>query len=378
VLAPFNDVNKNGTYDPVNGDFPRFKGDEAVYFIFNDAYGDHGESQGRKLGIEVHGMAYGFRCDEDSAFHNTLFLKYDVINRSDTTYHSVYIGNYTHFAIGKPDDYLACDTLLNALYAYNQDDDDDSSSIYYPNYGEHPPAQAVVLLNRPMDHFMYSLYEFPFADTMFYWPPWLPDQYYNYMKSVWQDDTHLTYGGDGHLGPVQVDHALTGDAVSGSGWLESQTGLDQVLYGIASSGPCNFFPGDTLALELAYVFARDYEGDHLSSVSLLKERIGRIRWFYENDSTPCGTAWTYAEEYDRPGRYVKLFPNPASNSLVVEGLSPGTKYEYRVYNMTGFLLECGTVRCGQKIDISGFPPGCYVIRLYNLDEAFIVKFIKAN
>lgn len=378
VLAPFHDVNQNNAYDPVNGDFPAIKGDEAVYFIFNDEYGEHKESRGRKLGIEVQGMAYGFSCEDDSAFHNTLFVRYNVINRSDTIYHSVYIGNYTHFAIGTPDDYLACDTLLNAFYAYNQDGYDDSTSLFYPSYGEHPPAQAVVLLNRPMDHFMYFHYAYPFVDTLFNWAPWMPEHYYNYMQSVWQDDTHLTYGGDGHLGPVQVDHALTGDPVAGSGWLEPGTGLEEVLYGIASSGPFNFFPGDTVTLELAYVFARDYEGNQLSSVALLKDRIERIRWFYENDSTPCGTPWTSTTEYARPIQNFNVSPNPAKRSIRMSESRPGGAYDYQVYNISGVPLLEGRINSGQKIDISVLSPGYYIIRLYNLEDAFAAKFIKIN
>jgi hypothetical protein len=225
---------------------------------------------------------------------------------------------------------------------------------------------------------MYSLYEYPFADTMFYWPPWLPEQYYNYMKSVWQDGTHLTYGGDGHLGPVQVDHALTGDPVAGSGWLEPQTGLDAVLYGMASSGPFNFFPGDTLTLELAYVFARDYEGGHLSSVSLLKERIGRIRWFYENDSTPCGTSWTSTLEYESPVRRLAVSPNPARHEMTFPGLDHGKIYSCRIFDARGVLVKENHVRGGQKIDISALQPGAHIIRLFNFEKAYTAKFIKID
>jgi hypothetical protein len=290
----------------------------------------------------------------------------------------VYIGNYTYFAIGAPDDYLACDTLLHAYYAYNSDDYDSSASAFYPAFGLHPPAQAVVLLNQPMDHFIYFYSAYPFIDTLFNFTPWTPEHYYNYMKSVWKDSTHLTYGGNGHLGPVAVNHALTGDPVSGSGWLEPDTGIDEVLYGIASSGPYEFLPGDTLTLELAYVFARDYEGDHLASVTLLKERIDRIRWFYANDSTPCATPWTDTPEHVNMDEPAQVIPNPAKSFIALQGSTGSSWLDYEILGLTGQPMIKGRIRAGQKIDISRLSTGCYMLRIYNLDGLFTSKFIKIN
>lgn len=378
ILAPFTDVNKDGKYDPLLGDYPRIKGDEAVYFIFNDDFAEHTESFGRKFGMEVQGMAYAFRCVEDSAFNNTLFVRYQAINRSDTTYHSVYIGNYTHFAIGTPDDYLVCDSLQNAVYAYNRDVYDSAASQYYPAYGAHPPAQAVVLLNRPVDHFMYFYSPWPPSGSPFNGVPTDPEEYYNYMKSIWTDGTHLTYGDDGHGAGPSVDHALTGDPISGTGWLEKDTGLDEVLFGVASSGPYNFFPGDTLTLELAYVFARDYEGDHLSSLGLLKERVEKVRWYYANDSTPCATPWTGLKEEDRGEARLLVEPNPAATFIRLSGQPAQQGSSYQIHDITGTLLREGRISGGQKIDISSLSPGCYIVRLYNLERVFASKFIKID
>jgi len=376
ILAPFNDINQNGYYDPENGDYPLIRGDEAIYFIFNDDFGKHTESFGKKMGIEVHGLAYGFNCEEDSAFHNTLFIRYEVINRSDTSYHDVYLGNYTNLVIGSPDDYLVCDTLLNAFYAYNSDDFDDTLSVYYPGYMEHPPAQAVVHLNQPIDHFMYCRYPWPFYDTLFNLSPRYTHQYYNFMKSVWNDSTHLTYGGDGHLGVTEVNHALTGDPLTGYGWTEENSGMENPhLFGIASRGPLLFDPGDTLTIELAYVFARDYEGDHLSSVSLLKERSDRVLWFYDNDSTPCGTPWSGSAEYSKVAKRFKVVPNPATSYIKLNYTFPDGRTDYEIYRVTGQLIKKGNLYKGKKIDIIDLPTGCYFIRIYNLEDVLSAKFI---
>lgn len=379
LLAPFADRNQNGVYDPENGDYPLIHGDEAIYFVFNDDYGDHTDSFGRKLGIEVHGLAYGFNCGSDSAFNNTLFIRYQVINRSDTAYHDVYLGDYSNLVIGSHDDYLVCDTLLNTYYAYNMDDFDDTLSIMYPGYMEHPPAQAVVWLNQPIDHFMYCHFPWPHSDTLFNLAPNAAHRYYNFMQSIWNDSTHLTYGGDGHLGGAEVDHALTGDPLTGTGWLEGNPELDSlVLQGIASCGPFQFLPGDTLTLELAYVFARDYEGDHLSSVALLKERVERVRWMYQNDSTPCSTPWTSLAEYSSRQNRLTLLPNPARDYVRAAGLETGTQVAFEIVALDGTVVGTGKIKTGGKVDIGDLVPGNYFIKFYTLDGPLIGRFIKID
>ena len=59
-LAPFYDYNGDGQYDPTTGDVPMIKGDEAIFFVYNDARGTHTESGGGIIGIEVQGMANAY------------------------------------------------------------------------------------------------------------------------------------------------------------------------------------------------------------------------------------------------------------------------------------------------------------------------------
>ena len=45
-------------------------------------------------------MAYAFNEPADSALNNTIFLHYQIINRSTDTYDSVYIGFFDDIDIG--------------------------------------------------------------------------------------------------------------------------------------------------------------------------------------------------------------------------------------------------------------------------------------
>tara|TARA_B110000046_G_scaffold185709_1_gene228761 strand:+ start:4913 stop:5725 length:813 start_codon:yes stop_codon:yes gene_type:complete len=116
-LAPFVDINGDGEYDPTNDlDYPLFKGDQAVYFIFHDGW-IHTESGGRSLNTEIHGMAYGFDCPEDTALNHTLFMEYNMINRSAKTYEDCYFGLWSDFDLGNvQDDHLGSDPMRNLFF----------------------------------------------------------------------------------------------------------------------------------------------------------------------------------------------------------------------------------------------------------------------
>ena len=74
-LAPFVDVNGDGRYNPTDGDYPDIKGDHCLFFIFNDSFKEHTESQGGKLGLEVHAMVYAFDNPMDEVLNNTVFTE---------------------------------------------------------------------------------------------------------------------------------------------------------------------------------------------------------------------------------------------------------------------------------------------------------------
>ena len=103
-LAPYVDYNADGIYNPLDGDYPEIRGDQALFFIFNDDRNYHNESQGEKLKVEIQGLAYAFDMPDDSAFKNTVFLHYTIINRSEETYTATYFGIFTDIDLGFADD----------------------------------------------------------------------------------------------------------------------------------------------------------------------------------------------------------------------------------------------------------------------------------
>src|ERR1035437_189761 len=142
-LAPYYDNNGDGQYNPGDGDYPLIKGDQAVFFIFNDNDSAHSETGGLKMKIQINAMAYAFNNPNDSILDNTIFLNYQVFNFSENNYDSMYVGNWTDMDIGNPlDDFVGCDVVRSAYYGYNGDSVDNV-------YGSNPPAESVVFLKGP-------------------------------------------------------------------------------------------------------------------------------------------------------------------------------------------------------------------------------------
>src|SRR4030095_6460213 len=62
--APFVDFNNDNLYDPYDGDYPLIKGDQMIFWMFNDSLAVHSlpSIPGLTLGVEVHASAYAYSC----------------------------------------------------------------------------------------------------------------------------------------------------------------------------------------------------------------------------------------------------------------------------------------------------------------------------
>ena len=370
-LAPYYDWDGNGIYDPMAGDFPLIKGDQSVLTIVNDARYLHTETGGKKLGIEIQTAYYAYDEPNDSALKYTTFADQYIINRSQHIYHDVYAANFVDFDLGNyDDDYICSDTLLQSAIVYNGTAEDGTGGP--GEYGAHPPAQSFTCLNYSMDAFVYSSnYGVPQPMT----DPYSDTEYYSYLQALWKDSTPFTYGGNGYGGDQVVKYVFPGDPVSGEGWTDGNEGnAPGDRRGVIVSGPHDFNPGDTLHLEYALVFARDFEGDNLSSVALLKTRIQEVRDFYQNAlgiEKPASTAKT-----------VNLYPNPCTDKLFIDAsqFPAGTTIDFAVFDILGKKLMQGelTPESENVVDFSKVNPGIYFIRFNDGKNAYTKKVIRGE
>lgn len=370
VLAPFEDLDGDGCYEPMDGEYPVTKGDQSVYFIFNDdRRGYSGDTV--FIGLEVHGEAYAYDCAEDSIFNNAIFLDYKIINRSEMNLHDVYTGINPYLSVGSYwDNFTGCDTSLHAVYAYNATNFD--TNIYSPSnlgYGSNPPAQGLTYLNQPLSHFNNNYWpngggQISSAIT----PPREPNEFYNYLTGKWIDGTPITYGEIGYGGNAPCNHVFPDDPNDPNGWSMFDAAMDPMNYNYstASTGPFSFNSGDTIPLEMAIVFARDYDGDHLSCVTLLRERIKALRAYYFSDSIPCHNGLGSGESELPPDRLM-IYPNPASGKITIQGSKIIANAHIYIYDVTGkFMMRKQTGTQQQlDLDVATFPSGIYFAILRN-------------
>lgn len=381
LIAPYIDVQGNGIYEPMYGDYPVIRGDQAIYFVYNDDRMTHTESAGNKLGIEVHGMAYAFNEPTSDALNNAVFVNYQIINRSDKVFSQTRIAKFADLDLGyAQDDYTGCDTSLNSFYVYNGTSIDGNGDPHA--YGNYPPAQAITFLNQSMSAFVYynNCSSGPTCD------PQVSGEYYNYMRAIWRDNTRMLYGGNGHAagqgttGP-ETNFMFTGDPVTLEGWSEiSQVNSPGDRRGLGSVYVGDFAPGDRFCLDLAYVFGQDPEGNNIGSVGQLKGNIIEVQAFYNqhflgscDDLIP-----TNLDESVYYNKTPKVFPNPVKSEITI-WFEEQNQYDFYLYNSKGELLLNQQVNSELfQLNMDKFSNGVYVIQIISENRFFVERFLKID
>ena len=375
-LAPYVDVNNDGAYNPYDGDYPDMKGDQMLWFVFNENYLPHGESDGVSLGIEIQCSAYAYRCnfapDTEQVVNNTTFFHYRIINRSDTDYSQVYMGRYTDVDLGNYlDDFVGCDSSLGIGFVYNGDYNDEGVA----GYGINPPMQNVLYLNQPLINFMY----FEGGASPVSGNPAGPDDYYSYMRSRWRNEVHLTYGGNGYGGSDSTDFMFPSNPydTSTGAWSEFNSGNSaNDRFFLTSTGPFSFPAHSEKEFDVAYVWTRDETQPNGLNSSWAKNvhDILKIKEWYARDSFPCSQFVGIAEN-NVVNATLELYPNPAGNVITVFAKSKNpSSFTLTISDVTGREVIIRRILSNHKthLNLDAFAPGIYFVSIKN-KESFVVR-----
>jgi len=388
-LAPYVDVNGNGSYEPWSGDYPAFifdgdpdpdkhlLGDQALWWIVNDrrdiiSENGMGESNGLPIGMEIHGMAYAFRrCD---ALDDQTFYRYQVINRGQHTLSDTYIAQWVDVDLGfAQDDYVACDVQRGMGYGYNGVPVDGTGGPL--QYGLHPPAMGIDILKgtvsgnggsqpfNPMAKFLYHN-----NDASVFGDPQTGLEFYNYMRGIWRDGTPLCYGGNGHPNNgcntgVLCDYMFPGDSDPmgiGTGGQPQATWSEQTAGNLPfdrrflmSAGPFTFSPGDTATLHMAAVWARTETDTDPVSITALQEVDDYVQSSFNDgfQNLSCCPP-DAAISYQWPSGQTFLFSSIAEGTSYLWEFGDGTtsteRFPTHTYPATSIYEVCLTVTnaCG--------------------------------
>lgn len=361
-LAPFVDVNNNWYYDPQNGDYPYINGYQAIYLILNDSRSTHGETNGEKLGIELHIMIYGYN-DANYIIDKTVFVSYKIYNRSNNNYHDVYLGAFTDIDIGDgSDDYIGCDSAKNFYYMYNSNEYDKNSDR---------TSQGVYFLNKPMSKFIY--FNNSSGSTG---DPTTPIEYYYYLKGKWKDGSPLTYGGDGFCDSIPVDYAFPGNpndtAVS---WNEPDWGnIGGDRRGLGIYGPFDFSQEEEQCLVLAFVHATSPYGNY-ESINDLKFYETHLSSVFTNLNLDCDY-WSGIKTYTKDDNCFTVYPNPFSDKIDFT-FNKNLTYEIGIFNILGEEVYSAKVTgISYSVSTSELTRGTYLLQIKSEEGVGIKKMIK--
>jgi len=385
-LAPF--VNVGGLpnkYEPLLGDYPLIKGDEMLFWIFNDQQ-LHSETSGSPLGVEVHASAYAFKCDNvsdndsNTAINYTTFYHYDIFNRTDSIIDSLKVGMWTDVDLGNyNDDYIGCNPKEGYGYVYNGLPVDSG----WQGYGVNPPALAVVQLrgttnsqgvNQNMKNFIYYNNDWAIQGN-----PQSPYHYWNYLNSRWKDGTPINYGAQGKNGIDTTSYMFPGtDDLSGrSDWSEitagNQPGDRRFLM---ATGPVTFLPGTVQSVDYAIVYSRTSSAS-IPVLPKLESDVKRVKnWFNTNSFPSCLSVNGIKEVHTNAIQKLTVYPNPASNLLSLQYIAKSKTINYEVYDLTGRLVLKGNLNESNSISIQSLNSGLYIIKLVDDGEVLTAKFLK--
>ena len=186
-LAPFYDADGDGEYNPRNGDYPYYdfdnelcprtlkaslkpgenyvtkptaeegivhgsslsdqvlKGDQTIWWVFNDMGNTHTESGGQPIGLEIRAQAFAFSTNDE--INNMTFYSYEIINRSTYELQETYFSQWVDADLGYAwDDFVGCDVRRGLGYCYNGKPQDTPGSTSYSGV---PPAVGIDFFQGP-------------------------------------------------------------------------------------------------------------------------------------------------------------------------------------------------------------------------------------
>lgn len=340
-LAPFVDIDLNGIYDPLMGDYPKIKGCKAIYMIQNDDAGGHSYTNSDPMGIEMHFMFYQYATW--NYLNESTFIDVTVFNRGSQTFLESANGILMDADLGNgQDDFFGCDSINSVMVFYNGDNDDET---LMGGYGINPPALGIVSLEQNFT----SIVPYPSGPGITLNSRW------NMLngKMITGAD-HL----DDNLNPTNF--VYNGNPMNGMEWSEvsaSNVSGDRKSVGANVHG--TFAPGDVMFESYAIVYGRS--GNNLENFQDVVSLASEAKSFYLNESDiPCQGATWGVDELNVENRFV-ISPNP-SNGLFKLTFETTDQREIKVLTIDGKIIK--TVNSNEfetLVNIQNEPNGAYLI-----------------
>lgn len=441
-LAPFYDNDGDGEYNPAAGDYPYYdinnelchsqvptmdeeiegsvkgstladqviKGDQTIWWVFNDKGNSHTETGGSAIGMEIRAQAFAFATNDE--INNMTFYSYEIINRSTYTLTNTYFSPWTDVDLGyAKDDFVGCDVQRGLGYGYNGSNVDGKGQT--EAYGENPPAVGVDFFQGPyldpdgvdnpkydangnqlcnesingvnfgngiVDDERFGMRRFVYHNNTgsdVNGDPEKAAEYYQLLRGIWKNGEKMQYGGNavpnqpGTVGP-ECDFMFPFDSDPcnwGTGGLIPNGGFNQNGFYwseetgnnggpndpedrrfMQSAGPFTLKSGAVNYITFGVPWARATTGKAWASVELLRRVDDKCQAMFDNCfdviDGPDAPDLTI-QEYDR--QLVIFISNSETSNNFMEG------YEEKDPNLTWVLLPGDSTKyCDSMYRFEGY------------------------
>ncbi|MEL7377796.1 MAG: hypothetical protein AAFN65_12625, partial [Bacteroidota bacterium] len=291
-LAPFLDLDSDGIYEPLDGEYPVEPVDQSIpqylsWEVHNTLLTDPIFSLEGSVSAEVHLTQWAYLCSDLDILNKTVFSRYEIINRGQTSLEDFKVGIWTDFKLGcGVDDLVGCEPSRNTYFVYNASNiDGENCGNNSDFFGEDAPVQSVSILNQPMNSFVAQM---SFNDDF---PPELlracdAQEVFNNLNGLLIDGSPITnvgLGNNENLGDTTLFH-FNGDPNNPDEWSLSTVGFSSLeqWYGLASVDIGSWNQGEVITMDVANSFFREPGNNHLENVQAMYEGVDLLQNLYDS------------------------------------------------------------------------------------------------
>jgi hypothetical protein len=382
-MAPFVDLNGNGIYEPLLGEYPDIKGDQALWTVFSDNGRTHSETHGLPLGLEVHTMVYAFH--RGTLIDNVVYYDYTLLNKSADNYTGFRVGMWDDMDLGYyRDDYIGFDSTWRMGITYNGNNND-GGGVTAGTYGPKIPIAGVTMIQLPGDagtsYEPVGNFDYYNNDTTANGNPTVDTEYNNLLHGKTRAGQHFRndFSGPGVPCPgtgtgINTNYVFPGDPSVSSSWSECA---------------CPNNPGDRRFIIITNDFTLNAGASEHLLMALVTTNPDTLNGCPGNSfaglRTVADTAWNFINNLTASVKNVKtvgaikVYPNPAGSFLTIENTGNMVQdANIIIYNVLGQVMNTPIETQVRKwiANISSLPPGLYNILFRTASGQECVKFVK--
>lgn len=329
AMAPFVDVNNDGNYNPLAGDYPRIKGDQMLWWIINDAGPTHTASAAMPLLVDIQISAYAYK--RGTAIDNVIFYEYDITTKGSSIFRDFTIGFHADFDLSTSD-YTGFDSSHRMGFNYGNSTVQPTAGLAVLDIGDSATGYL------PLGSYM-SFANGGGANG----DPTNGLEYYRLMTSHNRAGTPLA---NGMRYQYNVDSECVNNHVPGDRRFVTATPIFLV------------YPGTTFNIATALIIAPSTGCPVMNLDSLYHTADSAFKYYWH----PPANSLPNSIRGERVSA-LRLFPNPATSSVCIE-TGTTTTGVVQVYDAFGRSVSVSqTFQAGKlQLNIATLPAGVYNIR----------------